>query len=416
MSNVTQSTSTPRSTPPPLVLDEDAIRLHQSVFGPRPIEQRAFPLPEEAILHTLGYLNERELATCSLVCRHLEMLSQDDSLWKNLFRATLSNEPFPTLAEGEVWKNAHRKRLQMRKNLSKGEYHLHCLREHTMHVSSQVIYKGLLISGSFDSTIKIWDLQSRECKNTLEGHTSRVNCLVLHGDQLISGSGDKTIKIWDLKTNECKYTLTGLEHEISSFIIANGLLYAGDLDGKIKIWDLKTNTCTATLEGEHKDEVSSLLVVDGMLISSSFDETIKMWDLKTNTCIGTLNGHTGLITSLVSAGQMLISCSYDCTIKIWDFKEKKCIDTLQITGLPCCLALFDGKLFVGGVGRNVDGESLGEITLWDLQTKKCIYAFETGSPVNSVLFANGMLFSGTSSGKTLIHDFNPQSSQLEKKE
>jgi len=55
----------------------------------------------------------------------------------------------------------------------------------------------LLFSGSFDHTIKVWDLESFKCIKTLTGHKGYIHSLVTGKKyHLLSGSGDKTIKIW----------------------------------------------------------------------------------------------------------------------------------------------------------------------------------------------------------------------------
>jgi F-box/WD-40 domain protein MET30 len=61
--------------------------------------------------------------------------------------------------------------------------------------------ENTLITGSGDKTIRMWDMQTRECTKVLEGHTSGVCCLQYNNDnknQLVSGSWDKTIRVWDL--------------------------------------------------------------------------------------------------------------------------------------------------------------------------------------------------------------------------
>ncbi len=71
-----------------------------------------------------------------------------------------------------------------------------------------------LFSGSADFSIKVWDLSEVHetwsrvtCKKTFLGHTDKVRCLQVNGDVLISGSYDDTLKIWDIKTGECVNTL-----------------------------------------------------------------------------------------------------------------------------------------------------------------------------------------------------------------
>jgi WD40 repeat protein len=55
-----------------------------------------------------------------------------------------------------------------------------------------------LASGSWDNTIKIWEVATGKELRTLTGHSIRVSSVVYSPDgrYLASGSGDKTIKIW----------------------------------------------------------------------------------------------------------------------------------------------------------------------------------------------------------------------------
>lgn len=60
-----------------------------------------------------------------------------------------------------------------------------------------VLSNGDLASASFDRTIKIWDRNTYELKNSLNGHTGYIlSLVVLPNDELASGSFDKKIKIW----------------------------------------------------------------------------------------------------------------------------------------------------------------------------------------------------------------------------
>ncbi|KAK1968392.1 NWD1 protein, partial [Colletotrichum sublineola] len=84
---------------------------------------------------------------------------------------------------------------------------LQTLEGHADYVSSVVFCSdGMqLASGSWDKTVKIWDITTGHCLQTLTGHTGTVYAVTLSGDdrQLASASGDGTVKIWDSITGQC---------------------------------------------------------------------------------------------------------------------------------------------------------------------------------------------------------------------
>ena len=57
-----------------------------------------------------------------------------------------------------------------------------------------------LASGSYDTTIRIWDVETGEELKTLSGHTDWVNSLAFSpdGKTLASGGWDHTVRLWDL--------------------------------------------------------------------------------------------------------------------------------------------------------------------------------------------------------------------------
>ncbi|WP_347339541.1 WD40 repeat domain-containing protein, partial [Planktothrix sp. FACHB-1355] len=75
-----------------------------------------------------------------------------------------------------------------------------------------------LASGSFDDTIKIWDIRSGKLKTTLTGHSNWVRSVAFSpdGQTLASGSDDNTIKIWDIHSGKLKTTLTGHSDNVNS--------------------------------------------------------------------------------------------------------------------------------------------------------------------------------------------------------
>ena len=121
----------------------------------------------------------------------------------------------------------------------------------------------LLVSGSRDTTIKIWDLTSGTLLNTLIGHSGAVWSVILSSDdsKIISGSYDKTIKIWDVKSGTLLNTLIGHSNYLGSVILTSddSKIISGSYDTTIKIWDVKSGTLLNTLTG-HSSAVDSVIL------------------------------------------------------------------------------------------------------------------------------------------------------------
>ena len=76
-------------------------------------------------------------------------------------------------------------------------------------VWSSQLKDNIVVSGSTDRTLRVWDADSGECTHVLYGHTSTVRCLALHGDKVVSGSRDGTLRVWDIIYGGCLHVLVG---------------------------------------------------------------------------------------------------------------------------------------------------------------------------------------------------------------
>jgi len=53
-----------------------------------------------------------------------------------------------------------------------------------------------------DHTVKLWDINSLRCRQTLRGHVDSVNavCFQPYSNNVATASGDKTVSLWDART------------------------------------------------------------------------------------------------------------------------------------------------------------------------------------------------------------------------
>ncbi|KAF2320876.1 hypothetical protein GH714_031506 [Hevea brasiliensis] len=74
--------------------------------------------------------------------------------------------------------------------------HATSLKGHTGAVICLTIGRDWLYSGSMDSTIRAWELDTLQCIHTLNGHVDAVMSLICWDEYLLSCSLDRTIKVW----------------------------------------------------------------------------------------------------------------------------------------------------------------------------------------------------------------------------
>ena len=80
--------------------------------------------------------------------------------------------------------------------------------------------------------------QILKCVNTLSGHHSGIRVIAVATNRVYTGSYDNTIKVWNLDNGRCEATLEGHVAWIRSLFVhaLEPLLFSGSDDGIIKIW------------------------------------------------------------------------------------------------------------------------------------------------------------------------------------
>lgn len=204
--------------------------------------------------------------------------------------------------------------------------------------------RGLLYSGSWDKTLKVWRLSDSKCLESINAHTDALNSVTVGFDALVfTGSADGTVKAWrrELVGKSTKHVAMGtlLEHENAvTSLAANaeaGVLYSGSSDGLVNFWEREKNSIShgGALRG-HKLAVLCVAVAGNLVFSGSADKNICVWRREEggiHFCLSVLTGHTGPVKCLAvepdetEKGRdqrwIVYSGSLDKSVKVWRVRE-----------------------------------------------------------------------------------------------
>eukprot|EP01099_Mayorella_cantabrigiensis_P001214 TRINITY_DN1508_c0_g1_i1.p1 TRINITY_DN1508_c0_g1~~TRINITY_DN1508_c0_g1_i1.p1 ORF type:complete len:495 (+),score=70.92 TRINITY_DN1508_c0_g1_i1:70-1485(+) len=180
---------------------------------------------------------------------------------------------------------------------------------------------SLIVSGSWDFNIKIWNLSNCQDILTLNGHLSAISRCMFTADEekLISSSYDGTLKIWDAKKGVEVVGLAGHSQRVNDFTFLQDTKVVCSVsdDATIRLWDVLAGSVITNLEG-HSGSISSCSFSPNQeqpkIISTSEDCTVKTWDPSKAEKI---SGHLDTITALDMRGKYVVSASRDCSLCLW---------------------------------------------------------------------------------------------------
>ena len=159
------------------------------------------------------------------------------------------------------------------------------------------------------------------------GHTDAIHTISYSPDAhyLLTGSRDGTIKIWDISTGTCLQTLKlNYFDEFTCIYSPNGrYITIGFWNKSIEIWDLKTSVCIKKLPNHfgHKFKINSIAYSsDGRYILSGDNNGMaRIWSTRTGKQLYFLKNHSPIVFVDFSANGNAILGFKDGMIKLWSF-------------------------------------------------------------------------------------------------
>jgi len=242
----------------------------------------------------------------------------------------------------------------------------------------------MLLSASRDRSLIVWTLKREEDNygqplSRLKGHSHFVQDVAISSDGqfALSGSWDGTLRLWDLNTGRTSRQFIGHSKDVLSvaFSADNRQIVSGSRDRTINLWNtLGQLKYTINDEHRHTEWVSCVRFSPNLqtplIVSAGWDKMVKVWNLSNCKLRTNLIGHSGYVNTVTISpdGSLCASGGKDGVAMLWDLNEGKHLSSLEAGDVIHALCFSPIRYWLCAATAST-------ILIWDLESKVIVDRF-----------------------------------------
>jgi len=191
-----------------------------------------------------------------------------------------------------------------------------------------------LISAGMDNLIKLWSVPNFELVGEIAGHENSVNMLSLSpiGDLLVTGSTDKTVRIWDFPSGNQREILEIKAN--GAYLSPNGKWLAATADARFTMFDFETLEVVWEMKTK-KREIFALKfspIKNTLTVAGMKSPEVRVLDPDTGESRRDIYAHDPFVMSFDYTPDEVhfASTGYDGTLKIWDANKGTLLHTYSL--------------------------------------------------------------------------------------
>jgi guanine nucleotide-binding protein subunit beta-2-like 1 protein len=234
----------------------------------------------------------------------------------------------------------------------------------------------MILSASRDKTVMVWQLTREDVygypKKALRGHGHFVQDVVISSDGqfALSGSWDGTLRLWEINSGKTTRRFVGHSKDVLSvaFSVDNRQIVSGSRDKTVKLWNT-LGECKFTISDEgHSEWVSCVRFSPSqsipLIVSCGWDKLVKVWSLTNCKLRTNLVGHSGYLNTVTVSpdGSLCASGGKDGVAMLWDLNEGKRLYSLEAGDIIHSLVFSPNRYWLCAA-------TTSGIKIWDLESK-----------------------------------------------
>ena len=184
----------------------------------------------------------------------------------------------------------------------------------------------LLASGSYDNTVKLWNLHDRDLLSTLSGHHDQVFRVDFshNGASLASASGDGTTIIWDLANRKIREILAGKDHAVIDVRFSPDGRFVVTAGTHVRFWDATKGVQIWSIP-QSDTYFSVAFSPDQKTLALGTHNLVRLCDVANGVILADITTKNGMVYQLEFSvdGKMLAAANSDGSLSLWDASRRK---------------------------------------------------------------------------------------------
>ena len=277
----------------------------------------------------------------------------------------------------------------------------------------------LLLSGSQDNTVRVWEIATGQMLKTFRGHGGQVQAAVFlpKGERILSASHDHTIREWSIDGYQEIRTLQGVVLNGHSDAVLDATfsqdqhqIVTASRDRTARVWSTSTGQPGMTLAEGHTYLASTAVFFPGgkRLLTAAVDNTARIWDVATGGQIQRLD-HSGrsAAATVSSNGKWVATGSDDKTAILWDAMTGTRVKTLNAHQAEVTAVAFSPNDTLLATG-----DTRGHVKLWNVEAGSVVANLDGHSRrISAIRFSNDGTRVLTASGDNTVGQWDVASGQ-----
>jgi WD40 repeat protein len=223
----------------------------------------------------------------------------------------------------------------------------------------------MIVSGSSDGTICLWNIEGKLIGQAFQGHVSPVISVAFSPDSqyIVSCSADMTVSQWTLEGNLIGHLLQRHENPIQRAVFSSDCKYiVSCTDRMMYVWDLQGNLIGQPFQTQQGNINALAFSLDSQYIACCMDRIVQLLDLQGNPICQPFQANKISVTSVAFSpdSQHIISGGVDAMLQLWDLQ-----------GNPIGQPFLGGERYITSIAFSPDGQTIASgcadrtVYLWD---------------------------------------------------